>query len=662
MATLSGNEAPLPSSRTQAVSSRLPSYLNSLDKLVTAGLPRFGGGVLFGTAPPSSSSPSAANTVKDRNEPARADHASAAYPPSAMSSSTELVSPNLSENGSHPATHPPLARQRSGATAAARARARARLRWPTSFEDLHRLFAVEYQFVRGRSLTSTGRVLLREGYLLKEASGKSPSMRKFFLFSDILVCGAPIKSASRKTRRHSTLLRSTVGTPGGSDSALSAGTPPASAIELARASSESMTSEQQPPPVSAHSQLIDEADTLRRPPLERSVHLLPLPPSDTGSCSLSRSSSTGQTSSHGGSTTLSPACTPQFERQIVISLGSLQVHRVEGDDHAIRVTKGKESFTIRARDPPEADAWYEALSGALAGYRELQARRAREQAPDPATALRRTGMMGGGRHAAHRSRTMDEGFRRSWAGSTVVSGTLASMSTPSNSTNNAATAAAMAKSPLAHETMMHANTAYPQYHHHHHHDGSHASDPKKSHTNERSSGIYDSWRLWSVPRVLQRKDSMSSDISRQSDLDGVSWVPDDMASIIAVAHSPRRHVHGVQEDKVRHDGAQASLQMRRSTSQPERKVRTCIDCVATCDGTGWMTVEYQDGRSLPATTAATAATTTQSPEEEREVGSLLGTTPPSTAANTTTDAVPEDEKAPQMTMTAVDPTSSSPPS
>jgi hypothetical protein len=59
--------------------------------------------------------------------------------------------------------------------------------------------------------------------------------------------------------------------------------------------------------------------------------------------------------------------------------------------------------------------------------------------------------------------------------------------------------------------------------------------------------------------------------------------------------------------------------MRKSTSQPDRKVRTCIDCIATCDGTGWMTVEYQDGRQPP----SPPPPQTQSPEEEHDLPSML---------------------------------------
>jgi hypothetical protein len=107
---------------------------------------------------------------------------------------------------------------------------------------------------------------------------------------------------------------------------------------------------------------------------------------------------------------------------------------------------------------------------------------------------------------------MDEGFRRSWAGSTVSSA-LSSIGTT--------------KSPLSTEAVN--GTKHNSNNNNGTNSHTHSGDPK-THSNERSSGIYDSLRFWPVPRALQRKDSMSSDISRQSDLDGVSWVPDEMVS------------------------------------------------------------------------------------------------------------------------------------
>jgi hypothetical protein len=50
-------------------------------------------------------------------------------------------------------------------------------------------------------------------------------------------------------------------------------------------------------------------------------------------------------------------------------------------------------------------------------------------------------------------------------------------------------------------------------------------------------------------------------------------------------------------------------EMRRSTSQPERKVRTCVNCVAICDGKGWMTVEDDGGSSSSKTNETRAMTT-----------------------------------------------------
>ncbi|KAI9595692.1 hypothetical protein BDF19DRAFT_61986 [Syncephalis fuscata] len=455
---------------------------------------------------------------------------------------------------------------------------------------------------------------------MKEAPNKLPSMRKFFLFSDILVCGAPIKSTNRKLRLSMLSTASTISTnitPNGSDTALSVSLPtlttgtakigsassssdhlkssslslPSTTITNATIATTTSTASNPPTSSSQHIQFI-EADMIKSKSAEKSTHLA-LPSGAVSACSLSRSSSAGNASTTSGSIPLAAPCTPLFERQIVISLGSLMVNLVGGDDYTISVTKGKESFSIRARSMAERDEWYKAFTDALTGYRELQARRAREQTPDLTTVVRRGGAganaaMGSNRHPGHRSRTMDDGFRRSWAGSTV-SHTL-SIST---------------KSPLSTETT--GNTANNTY-------TANPNDPK-TYSGERSSGVYDSLRFWQTPRVLQRKDSMSSEISRQSDLDGVAWVPDEMVDTCMVCKKTKFGMM-VRKHHCRRCGfviCWNCSEMRRSISQPERKVRTCVDCVATCDGTGWMAVECQDDQPRDGTITSQIVNT---PEKE----------------------------------------------
>lgn len=139
-------------------------------------------------------------------------------------------------------------------------------------------------------------------------------------------------------------------TPTGSDTALSTSTP-TSAAELAKANAEPTSTEHLatslsslPPlvssssPSSPHIQFV-EADALKSKSLDKGVthHLMPPALDSAGSCSLSRSSSTGQASSNGGSQTTSNPYTPLFERQIVISLGSININLVKGDGKLINM-------------------------------------------------------------------------------------------------------------------------------------------------------------------------------------------------------------------------------------------------------------------------------------------------------------------------------------
>jgi hypothetical protein len=123
------------------------SSLASLDKLVMNGLQIWNTANFFGYSRQATSSP-----------PTPA--------PTPVTSSEPVVSS--------------LTRQRSGASSSvtARVRARTRLRNPLSFHDFHQIVAVEQAFVKGRPLVSMGRVLLKQGRLLKEASGKVSAVRK----------------------------------------------------------------------------------------------------------------------------------------------------------------------------------------------------------------------------------------------------------------------------------------------------------------------------------------------------------------------------------------------------------------------------------------------------------------------------------------------------
>ncbi|RKP11171.1 hypothetical protein THASP1DRAFT_27088 [Thamnocephalis sphaerospora] len=587
---------------------RSASYLASLDKLVNAGLPRFGAGVIFGTSggKPELSSQGASSQLH-----------TAQSLPSLSVEATAAAASNGDVSG--------LTRQRSGASsaAAARARARNRLRAPVSFADFHQLLAVEHAFVRGRPLVATGRVLLRQGRMLKEATGRAPAMRKFYLFSDVLVYGTPIRAGGRQASALP-VPRAVHDTPNGEATLISVSplsTTPVSvastgAVDAPMGSTLTIEMPGGSSVLSASPGMLSPAAQLAREgsfaTTDSALDCL-TPPSNALSAAQSAESLSTAFTQAGESTcsattgvsdgVLASVCTPSLERQIIVSLGHLTVTAADDDDRALCVTTGKESFRTIARDVTEREAWRHAFADALQRYREAQARRARDHAQDPTAVVRRVGRLPTNRV----SRTMDDGFRRSWtassssgvAGVTAGAGLSAMHSIGHGGGSGGTVGVHMPHAATySHPAGGGGAGAYA--------DGDGASidagDTSSIYSHgDRTSAVYDTLRFWQVPRSLQRKDSMSSDISRRSDVDGVEWVPDEAVEVCMVCKRTRFSMI-VRKHHCRRCGyviCWNCSEMRRSTLQPERKVRTCVDCVAVCDGTGWMTVEDRDGGSPP---------------------------------------------------------------
>jgi hypothetical protein len=313
------------------------------------------------------------------------------------------------------------------------------------------------------------------------------------------------------------------------------------------------------------------------------------------------------------------ACSPYLERQIIVSLGHLTVSVAEDDEQGLHITTGKESFLAIARDKAEREAWRLAFAEALENYREQQARRAREQSQDLTTVVRRVGRVPNSKRG---SKTVNEEFRRSWVATSATG-------LPSSAGGGGAALAALHSITTRHQTGVHPNgglpitqsasyghpIASPSYRNGSSYvdvDHGDSGDRSSLHSiNDRSSSTYDSLRFWQPQKSLQRKDSMSSDISRRSDVDGVEWVPDDAVEVCMVCHRTRFTMM-VRKHHCRRCGyviCWNCSEMRRSTSQPERKVRTCVNCVAICDGKGWMTVEDDGGSSSSKTNETRAMTT-----------------------------------------------------
>ncbi|CAG8438691.1 8719_t:CDS:2 [Ambispora leptoticha] len=73
-----------------------------------------------------------------------------------------------------------------------------RVHFSISFKDFHKILEIEQHFFKGKPIVSNGRILLKEGTLLKD-SGAGSILRKVFLFHDILITAEILPEYKQKT-------------------------------------------------------------------------------------------------------------------------------------------------------------------------------------------------------------------------------------------------------------------------------------------------------------------------------------------------------------------------------------------------------------------------------------------------------------------------------
>ncbi|KAG9307772.1 hypothetical protein G9A89_023337 [Geosiphon pyriformis] len=72
-----------------------------------------------------------------------------------------------------------------------------RVHFSISFQEFHKILAIEQEFHEGKSIVTYGRTFIRQGVLLKDP-GTGPVFREVFLFNDVLITAEPLTEEKQR--------------------------------------------------------------------------------------------------------------------------------------------------------------------------------------------------------------------------------------------------------------------------------------------------------------------------------------------------------------------------------------------------------------------------------------------------------------------------------